>query len=60
MKKMSNFAKLAVVAAIGFSAIGVAQSADALTYSQKNGTYVQDRLPNGVVTGPIAPDANGG
>jgi hypothetical protein len=60
MKKMSNVAKFALAVTIGLTAVGVAQSADARTYSQQNGTYVQDILPNGVLTGPIARDANGG
>jgi hypothetical protein len=35
-------------------------SLSALSLQASASPYHQDRLPNGVLTGPIAPDANGG
>lgn len=35
-------------------------SLGALSLQASAGPYHQDVLPNGVLTGPIAPDANGG
>jgi hypothetical protein len=35
-------------------------SLSALSLQAAASPYHQDRLPNGVVTGPLAPDANGG
>jgi hypothetical protein len=60
MKTISNLAKLSFAFALGIAAIGVAQSAYARVNDQQDGTYVQDRLPNGVKTGPLSRDANGG
>jgi hypothetical protein len=60
MKPMSNLARFVLASAISVASVGIEQSTDARTYSQEDGAYVQDRLPNGVLTGPIARDANGG
>jgi hypothetical protein len=55
MKKMSNLFALA-----GLVAVSAASSAEARIHNEQNGTYIQDRLPNGELTGPLARDANGG
>jgi hypothetical protein len=56
MKQMSNLARFVLASAIGVASVGIALSADARPYSQEDGPYVQDRLPNGELTGPLARD----
>jgi hypothetical protein len=58
MKKICSLFALATL--VGLVAISAISSADARILNQQDGTYVQDRLPNGEVTGPLARDANGG
>jgi len=47
---------LAVVALFGSMALTTA----GLTEAANASPYHMDRLPNGLVTGPLAPDAHGG
>src|ERR1700745_206985 len=60
MKTMSNLSRFSLSFAVGIAAIAVAQSAYARVNDRQDGTYVQDKLPNGVKTGPLSRDANGG
>ena len=60
MKPMSNLARFVLASAISVASVGIALAADARPYSQEDGPYVQDRLPNGVLTGPLDPDSGNG
>ncbi len=46
------------LASVGFQHAANAQSPD--SYYLQQGPYHEDLLPNGTVTGPLAPDATGG
>jgi hypothetical protein len=62
MKQKSKISKLrlgfvatALASGIALTSVAALQATSAVA-----SPYHQDVLPNGVVTGPIAPDANGG
>jgi len=59
MKKIFAQSALALLL-IGASAIGVISAANAAPLVYQSGPYHQEVLPDGTVTGPIAPQANGG
>jgi hypothetical protein len=55
----------ALLGSIAFASVSLSQGANAAPRSYGNpyvqqGPYHEDILPNGTLTGPIAPDANGG
>ena len=58
MKRLLGLSTLAIL----LSVTSIAGVASAAPYGPNygGGTYHDDVLPNGAVTGPIAPDANGG
>jgi hypothetical protein len=65
MKHTSNLSKLrlglvatALVGGVALTSIGLSQGANAAPRYLQSGPYHEDVLANGVVTGPIAPDAN--
>ncbi len=56
-----RLAATALVGTIALAPVGFSAAADAASRSYlQQGPYHEDVLPNGTVTGPIAPDANGG
>lgn len=54
-KLRRGFVATALAAGIAFTSAGLSQVTNAAA-----SPYHQDVLPDGTVTGPIAPDANGG
>jgi hypothetical protein len=66
--KLSTISKLrlgvvatALVGTIALTSAGLSGASHAAgVYGIQRGPYHQDVLPNGGLTGPIAPDANGG
>jgi hypothetical protein len=76
MKQRSNIARFALAAFVGFTAVCVAQNANAADNehhhaaasawensqfrASQSGPYPEEVEPNGMITGPIARDVNGG
>jgi hypothetical protein len=68
MKRNPKITKLGLAALVGYAAltgVGLSAANAAAHYYEvpsqlDGGPYHQDRLPDGTLTGPIAPDANGG
>ena len=61
----SRFVLTALAGGITIASVGLSQAANAAggSYhrtSVQSGPYHQDVLPDGTLTGPIGPDANGG
>ncbi|MGA7322907.1 MAG: hypothetical protein WBX25_00115 [Rhodomicrobium sp.] len=58
--KTSRISKLRLGLAVATLFGSMALTTAGLTEVANAGPYHMDRLPNGLVTGPIAPDAQGG
>jgi hypothetical protein len=55
VKKLGFILALTLVSGVSLATSSIAQDRPFVS-----GIYHQDRLPNGTLTGPLGPDANGG